>query len=186
MAAGAFLLVFLFLGGCGSVHYQEPGIGASGDPLLYASVRDKYSDQVLLLQKDLESLSSGVDEKEAFLVANTAIRYSMVLANQYELVRPPLWHNHLVNTGQKNRGLCYHWAKDLLKRLRGLDQKSFDFHWGIANPDSFWGTHSSAIVSAKGQSFEDGIVLDPWRNSGRLYWISVKKDGYPWELEPGR
>ena len=136
MAAGALLLVFLLFSGCGPVHYQEPGIGANGDPLLYASVHDKHSERVLCLKKDLESLSNDIDEKEAFLIANTAIRFSMVLANQYELVRPPLLHNHLVNTGQKKRGLCFHWARDLIKRLRELDQKSFDFHCGFAYPDS--------------------------------------------------
>ena len=189
MTTGALLLVFLlFFSGCGRVHYQAPGIGATGDPLLYASVHDEYSEQVLRLKKDLESLSNDIDEKEAFLIANTAIRFSMVLANQYELVRPPLFHNHLVNTGKKKRGLCFHWARDLIKRLRELDQKSFDFHCGIAYRDSSWMTswrkHTSVIISAKGQAFEDGIVLDPWRNSGRLYWISVKEDGYPWQREP--
>ena len=184
MATGALLLVFLFFSGCGHVHYQEPGIGANGDPLLYATIHDKYSDQVLRLKKDLESLSNDLDAKEAFLIANTAIRFSMVLANQYELVRPPLLHNHLVNAGTKKRGICFHWTQDLIKRLRELDQKSFDFHCGIAYADSWLRiTHSSVIISAKGKAFEDGIVLDPWRNSGRLYWISVKKDRYPWQLE---
>ena len=118
METGALLLVLLLLfSGCG-VLYQDPGIGANGNPLLYASVHDEYSEEVLRLKKDLESLSNDIDEKEAFLIANTAIRFSMVLANKYELVRPPLFHNHLVNTGKKKRGLCFHWARDLIKRLR--------------------------------------------------------------------
>jgi hypothetical protein len=185
MATGGLLLVILIFSGCGRVHYQDPGIGANGDPLLYPLIHDKYSDQVLRLKKDLESLSNGIDEKDAFLIANTAIRFSMVLANQYELVRPPLWHNFLVNAGKKKRGICFDWRQDLIKRLRELDQNSFDFHFGIAYPNSTWRiSHGCVIVSAKGQAFEDGIVLDPWRNSGRLYWISVKKDRYPWQLEP--
>ncbi len=185
--ARALLLLVFILGGCGRVYYQEPGIGANGKPLFHATFHDKYSDRVSGLKKDLESLSDGIDEKDAFLVANTAIRLSMVLANQYELVRPPLWHNHLVNTGKKRRGLCFHWTLDLIKRLRALDQKSFDFHCGIAYPDSWWGiTHSSVIICAKGQAFENGIVLDPWRDSGRLYWVSVKKDRYAWQPEPAQ
>ena len=185
MATGALILVFLILGGCGRVHYQDPGIGVGSDPLPYASVHDQYSDKVLLLQKDLESLGNDIDRKEAFLIADTAIRFAMVLANRYELVSPPLLHNHLVNTGQKKRGLCYHWIQDMMKRFHELDQKSFDFHCGIAYSNSLFRiTHSSIIICAKGHAFEDGIVLDPWRDSGKLYWISVKKDVYPWQPEP--
>ena len=187
MARGALLLVLLFLGGCGRVHYQDPGIGAKGDSLPYASIHDDYSDRVLLLKKDLESLGNNVDDKEAFTIADTAIRFSMVLANRNELVRPPLLHNHLVNTGKKKRGLCYHWIEDLMKRFREIDQNSFDFHCGIAYPNSSLTiTHSTLIICAKGQAFEDGIVLDPWRDSGRLYWAPVKKDTYPWQQEPAQ
>lgn len=185
IATGALLLLFFVSSGCGRVHYQEPGIGANDDPSSYVSIHDEYSDQVLRLKKDLESLSGSVDGKEAFMIANTAVRFSIVLANQYELVSPALLHNHLVNTGHKKRGLCYHWIQDLMNRLREVDHKSFDFHCGIAYSHVFWRiTHSSLIICAKGQPFEDGIVLDPWRDSGRLYWISVKKDRYPWQPEP--
>jgi hypothetical protein len=34
------------------------------------------------------------------------------------------------------------------------------------------------VVTAKGQPFEEGIVLDAWRRSGKLYWALVKKDKY--------
>jgi hypothetical protein len=40
--------------------------------------------------------------------------------------------------------------------------------------------HNGIVVTAKGQSFEDGIVLDPWRKGGRLAWAKVAEDRYPW------
>ncbi|HOC52079.1 MAG TPA: hypothetical protein PKI07_13410, partial [Verrucomicrobiota bacterium] len=40
--------------------------------------------------------------------------------------------------------------------------------------------HSSVVLTAPGQPFEQGIVLDAWRRSGRLYWSGVKEDKYPW------
>jgi hypothetical protein len=30
------------------------------------------------------------------------------------------------------------------------------------------------------QPFNEGLVLDPWRNSGDLYWTKVGQDSYPW------
>ena len=40
--------------------------------------------------------------------------------------------------------------------------------------------HSSVVLTAPGQPFDEGIVLDAWRHSGRLYWGAVKTDKYPW------
>src|SRR5437899_9510127 len=35
---------------------------------------------------------------------------------------------------------------------------------------------SCLVVTAHNQPFEDGIVLDGWRNAGRLFWCALKKD----------
>jgi hypothetical protein len=35
-------------------------------------------------------------------------------------------------------------------------------------------------VTAKGQPFRDGILLDCWRHSGHLFWSAVAIDNYPW------
>ena len=40
--------------------------------------------------------------------------------------------------------------------------------------------HSSVVLTAPGQAFDQGIVLDAWRHSGRLYWGAVKADKSPW------
>jgi hypothetical protein len=41
--------------------------------------------------------------------------------------------------------------------------------------------HNSVVVTAKGQPFQQGLVLDAWRHSGRLHWTPVIADRYPWE-----
>jgi hypothetical protein len=90
----------------------------------------------------------------------------------------------MVNLGFRERGLCTHWTEDLLKRIQGLGLKSLDLHWGIANHDILLRLeHSSVVITAKGQSFEEGLVLDPWRHSGELYWTPVKDDSYSWKQE---
>jgi hypothetical protein len=45
--------------------------------------------------------------------------------------------------------------------------------------------HNGIVVTAKGQRFEDGIVLDPWRKGGRLWWGTLQQDKrHPWKPLP--
>ena len=121
---------------------------------------------------------------EARQVAETAITYSEDLAADYELVRPAILHNVFVRMGLKDRGLCYHWTEDLIKRLRSLDLKTYQLHWGVAYRGSELREHNSVVITATGEAFEKGMVLDPWRNSGDLYWALIETDTYPWKKLP--
>jgi hypothetical protein len=82
--------------------------------------------------------------------------------------------------GFRDRGLCFHWTEDLMKRLLALDLKTYQLHWGVAHKGSELREHNSVIVTARDQPFEEGLVLDPWRNAGDLYWRAVRQDSYPW------
>jgi hypothetical protein len=86
--------------------------------------------------------------------------------------------------GFKDRGLCYHWTEDLLKRLRSLNLKTYRLYWAVAHRGSELREHNSVVITARGQAFEDGIILDPWRRSGDLYWAKVRADHYPWIERP--
>jgi hypothetical protein len=179
---GIIFLLALLLTHCGSVHHPEIRNGGNGDRSLFSSGYD-YQAQVRNLQKSLQALDRNIPDEEALLIAEAAVRISMRLADEYDLVRPPLYHNFLVNLGIKKRGLCIHWTGDLLKSLRKLDQKSFHFYWAVAYREFPLFIHSSVVVTARNRPFEEGIVLDPWRDSGRLYWTPVKADRYPWKQE---
>ena len=137
------------------------------------------AEQIRSLQAALTQLSPDVQEKEATIVAALAYDYPRDLARQYHLVRPPLWHNLLINVGLKQRGLCYHWAEDLGAKLQALDLESIELHWGVARPGSFR-EHNTVVITAPHQPFTSGIVLDPWRQSGTLFWGAVTNDVYPW------
>ena len=64
--------------------------------------------------------------------------------------------------------------------------QTFDLWWGVAYKGNPWREHSTLIVTAKGRPFETGILLDPWRNSGDLYWSTIKDDlHYPWKYFEG-
>ena len=128
-------------------------------------------------------LSDEIDPSEAQRSARIAIEYSRQLARQYEISSSPIMHNVLVNLGLKPRGLCVDWTSDLLARLQQEQFYSLDLHWGIANYDiAFRLEHSTVIISARGDTLNQGLVLDPWRHAGQLYWAPTLEDpDYTWK-----
>lgn len=128
------------------------------------------------------ALGDDVDAGEAQRAARIAIDYSRQLAREYEITDSALVHNIKVNLGIKPRGLCIHWTSDLMVRMKQEGFYSLDLHWAIANyENAFRLEHSTVIISARGDSLQQGVILDPWRNSGDLYWAPVLQDpGYLW------
>ncbi len=131
------------------------------------------------LAKRLQRLSPVVSPGEATLAAETAHSYSLELAKEYRVVRPAILHNVLVNCGLRKRGLCFQWADDLSAKLQSLRLRTLEVRRGVARLETRR-EHSSVGLTAPGQPFSEGIVLDAWRHSGRLYWGGVKQDHYPW------
>jgi hypothetical protein len=175
----ATLIFLYFLAGCAGIDHAKHGTGFGG------MVRDD-SDRVRImnLQADLESVGAGIDTSDAAMLAEIAIRYSRQLAAEYRVVRPAILHNLLVRSGLRKRGLCYQWAEDLMKRLLRIHQSSFQFHWGVAYQGSQLREHNSVVVTGREGDFRQGIVLDPWRHSGDLFWTRVTEDRYPWKKIP--
>ena len=179
------LCLLIVVTGCAKANVYYPGNGSFNATTSGIQADAQiYRQKVKQLEQVLLALSAAVDKTEAMLLAETAVRESAVLAEEYQLVRPAVAHNFLVALGIKDRGLCYHWTQDLMKRLQALDLKSLQLHWGVAYRGSELREHNCVVVTAKGQSFFKGIVLDPWRNSGNLYWARVTKDNYPWKVLP--
>jgi len=143
-----------------------------------------YRSKIDKLQYDLAGLNRHSNLIEAERIAQETLNYSAYLAEEYDLVQPAVLHNVFVRLGFKDRGLCYHWTEDLMRRLKTLELKAYQLHWGVAYRGSELREHNSVIITAKDQAFEEGIVLDPWRNSGELYWALVKSDRYPWQELP--
>ena len=144
---------------------------------------DVESHRLQQLDQSIQALGTDISPVESKRAANIAIEYSKTLAQEYELAGPPLFHNLMVQIGARERGLCIHWTTDLMARLQQEKFSSLYFHRAIANYETmFRFEHSSVIVSARGSSIEQGLVLDPWRNSGQLYWAPTLQDkGYRWE-----
>lgn len=180
-----FLLIAVLSTACAGGH--QSGQAATGGDNPEASPQPPaYFEKVAALSNDLASLNGHTNLTEAGELAETAIGYSYHLAEEYRVVRPAIFHNLLVRIGFKDRGLCYQWTEDLMNRLDLMQLKSFQLHWGVAYRGSELREHNTVVVTARGHPFEEGIVLDPWRNSGDLFWTRVKNDHYPWqERMPG-
>ena len=140
-------------------------------------------------QKDIDALAieitnlgPGVSPAEAKRAAQIAYTYPLQLAKEYEITDPPLVHNYKVNNGFRERGLCLHWAEDLESRLNQENFRTLTMHRAIADPNAIFRIdHSSAVISKRGDSLYEGIVLDPWRHAGVLRWSPTKEDThYNW------
>lgn len=175
------LITAISLTGCGTVHFDNVSVNAAGKPVA-TKLSAKQKDSISKLAVALKGLSPDISPQEATILAYDSVVYSMILANKYKLSYPPLWHNVLVNSKKRPRGLCYHWQRDLMTHFRKKKLKTFDLKEGVAYEKEYWREHNTLVVTAKGANFDKGIVLDPWRHSGTLAWAKVKQDKYPWKL----
>ena len=138
------------------------------------------------LRDALVALAPDVDPGEAELVSVTAHTTSRSLAREYRVVWCAGVQNILINTGRRQRGFCGHYTRDIGERLKELRLKTLALHWGAA----FAGTmdeNNGLVVTAINQPFENGILMDGWRNGGRLFWCALKEDSaYDLRLHPPR
>lgn len=176
-----YLLVSMIACATSSRTSKDPG--TTRYPADISSVTIDW-EAVNALEDDLTALNHYSDGAEAKQVAETALKVAAYLAEEYRLVRPPILHNLFVQMGLRDRGLCYHWTEDLMSHLDALQLKSYRLRWGVAHRGSDLREHNTVVITANGQPFENGLVLDPWRYSGRLYWVVVKDDSYPWKELP--
>jgi hypothetical protein len=133
-----------------------------------------------VLRGQIAALSPSVDPEEAQRVAEVAYTTGRNLKREWRVVWPPGLQNFLVHTGARKGGLCFQWAERLLLRLSEEKWETVEFHWA----ESFETTaseHNVIVVTAKGQPFRQGIILDNWRYGGRLVWGAVTEDPhYQW------
>jgi len=167
----ALTILVLMLNGCAS---KAPHVEAG--PMV-------AQQRINELELAILALGNDIDAGEARRAATIAIEYPWQLAAEYEITGSAILHNIKVNLGLKTRGLCIDWTSDLLTRMKQEAFYSLDLHWAIANYEtSFRLEHSTVVVSARGDSLEQGLILDPWRNSGDLFWAPALHDpGYQWK-----
>jgi len=159
--------------------------GAHARPVLGEQQQRPFSFQVQKgdvakaqkLANDLASLSPRVNRDEAKLLADCAFATVSKLRREYRMFGTPIFNNFLIYHGLRKRGYCYQWSEDLLITLDALRLKSLELRWGEHDPNT-WRENNCIVVTAKGQPFKRGIMLECWRHLGHLYFGPIASD---WE-----
>lgn len=130
----------------------------------------------------IAGLGPNVDPDEARRAAQITQSYALQLAQEYQITDPPWTHNYKVHRGERPRGICNHFTEDILARLQQEQFKTLTLHWATSPTSLLQGVHHAPAISAKGDRVEDGIILDAWRDGGRLFWAPVQADpSYNWQ-----
>ncbi len=127
------------------------------------------------LSEAIAKLAPDVDAREAELLSATTHTMARRLAREWGVGSNPSYQNFLVNIGARQRGFCAHYVRDIGTRLKEFQFKTLVLHWGAAYAKEAEESNC-LVVTARNQPFQNGILMDAWRNGGRLFWCPVRKD----------
>ncbi len=177
-----FLIISsIFISACSSPIVRDVRFdNVSFDPVarktLVTAIDSRDQFKIVQLTEAIMGLGPDIDLKEANFVAREAVLFSMHLANEYKLVSPPNSQNVLVNTGKRERGLCYHFARDMSDHIvKGREFKTLTLNRAVAYQGKPL-EHNVLTVAAKGKKIKDAIILDAWRESADLYFVKTEDD----------
>jgi hypothetical protein len=129
----------------------------------------------------LQSMSEDISQIEANTLAYEIYEETKKLRKKFDPVSEPHVNNFLINVGVKEEGLCYQWSDALYLHFKKRDYVHFTFHLLVADKGKYFSEHNVMVVVAKGKPVMDGVIIDPWRKPGELYFSKVKEDTqYNW------
>lgn len=135
------------------------------------------------LSLQMQNLSPKVDKKEADAISTALIETAAANKKKYGIIFHRWLHNAMINGGMRERGLCYHWADDMYDVIKKENPKTLAFCKVVGYNGELYREHHGVSLYAKGGSWEDGIIIDGWRKTGRLHFSPLKSDIYPWKFE---
>jgi len=133
----------------------------------------------------IKALSPTVSVDDAQRVADCAVTTGVELARKWRVVGIASWlpglQNLYVKLGWRKGGLCFQYSTELLIRLDALKLQTLEFHWAESQPDTV-SENNALVVTARGQPFEKGVLLDNWRCQPHVAWTQVTRDPeYHWK-----
>ncbi len=182
------LLIFsaIILSACSSpitydVRFDNVSFDAKNRKTVASAVNLNDRTKISDLTSAIMALGKNIDITEARFVAREAVLFPQYLANEYRLIGPPNSQNVLVNTGRREKGLCYHFARDMSDQIvKGRIYNTLTLQRAVANQGERF-EHNVLTVAAKGKGIKDAIILDAWRHSATLFWLKASEDpNYDW------
>jgi len=155
----------------------------SGCAIKYKNVTSSYKDKdVQKLYKEITSLSNTISKDEALDIALFSTSYTKQLANSYDLVGTPKFQNFLINIGLKKKGYCYNYADDLAKALHQRGYQTVSIYRAAHKIHTYF-EHNCVVITPKERN-DIGVILDGWRNAGKLYFDYMSRDrkNYNWKI----
>ena len=127
---------------------------------------------------------TALDQEASMLAVNLFAEIAR-LKTQYKSFFIPTVHNLMIGLKIKKRGACKDWAEDLLTYMRPIERHYFTVTWLEANPKKV-NEHNVATIIPGTQPVSTGLIIDPWRTSGKPFWIKVTDDHhYHWQVWQG-
>ena len=155
------------------------------EPMSSAEIQQRSSDleAALLGLRGVDKANAEVS-REAEQIAWVCVVEGENFAQDNNAVRPSWWNNCLVNLGIHRWGLCWHFQHYLYGRLHVLDLKQFTVRCGVRDKGNLFHEHHCVVIVPPGGGFHDGLVIDPWQNSGRTIWFATRGEDGDWIDEP--
>lgn len=155
---------------------------AKDTKLYIESIRDLRNElnKMYLAKKNIPVDKIKLNRETTMLALEIFLRTEQ-LKQQYRSFGIAIVHNMMIDLGLRKRGACKDWAEDLLQHVIPLEREFFHVTWGEANPKKIT-EHNVLVIYPKHAEFKDGLVIDPWRTSGKVFWVYTTRDRhYKWK-----
>ncbi len=136
----------------------------------------------------IKALSPTVSLEDAKRVTYCVITTGQELGREwhvtwYSTLMPGI-QNFLVKRGARKGGYCFQYSMEVLVRLEALKLKTVEFHWAESGAGTIC-ENNGIVVTARGQPFAQGVLLDSWRSQPHVTWTQVTLDPeYHWKENP--
>lgn len=156
-------------------------------PLLLFASPNRHSSQLAVAKSPqdpaliarIQALSPSVSPDDARRVVDCAVTTGHELGRLWDVkwysTMMPGIQNWLVKTGARKGGYCFQYSREVLIRLEALKLKTVEFHWAESRPGTIC-ENNAIVVTAMGQPFAQGVLLDSWRSQPNLTWTQVRSD----------